>query len=464
MKQVSTILVLGLLFVSLLFFFNSVFPQKALAQEPADQASSENFSREELAQMLAPIALYPDTLLTQVLMASTYPIEVIEADRWVKRNPDLKDERLDDALTDQDWDPSVKALCHFPSILALMSDNISETVNIGNAFLAQEEEVMDTIQELRHKAYEKGNLDTTREQKVIVKKETIIIEPADPRVYYVPYYDPLTIYGTWWYPAYPPYYWGPPGISIGIGISYWPAFYFGFAFGTWSYFDWPYHHIYIDVRHRPRYVRHDRWPSRSASWHHRPEHRRGVAYRNRFTAQRYGQQPRHTREYHPDSRGFPIRREPERTMERPAPTDRSGTVRAREYGERPRTEQQQRLQEERPRIEQRQRQKIESSRRERQTEGSMPGRTRIDRNRLQVENTERERRTEQRTDQQRQPRQETQNQQDQRSRENVFNRVDEGNWERRSSERGWQSRQGGNRWRDNNGGGRDNGRDRGRNR
>jgi len=465
MKKVSTILVLGLLFISLLLIFNSVFPQQARAQEPNDQASSENFSREELAQMLAPIALYPDTLLSQVLMASTYPIEVIEADRWVKRNPDLKDERLDSALEDQDWDPSVRALCHFPSILALMSDNISETVNIGNAFLAQEDEVMDTVQELRHKAYEKGNLDTNREQKVIVKKETIIIEPADPRVYYVPYYDPLTIYGSWWYPAYPPYYWGPPGVSIGIGISYWPAFYFGFAFGTWSYFDWHYHRIYIDARHRPRYVRHDRWPSRSERWSHRPEHRRGVAYRDKFTAQRYGQRTRHSRDYHPDTRGFPTRRTQERNTASQAPRDRSGAVRDTRQDERSRTERQQRQQQEQPRIERQQRQKVESNHRERQqTEGSMPERTRIERNRLQIENTDRERRTEQWSDRQRQSRQETADQQDQRRRENVFNRVDQGNWERRSSERGWQSRQGGRSWRDNNRGGRDNGRDRSRNR
>jgi len=483
MKQVSTILVLGLLFISLFLFFNSVFPQQALAQEPTDQTSSENFSREELAQMLAPIALYPDTLLSQVLMASTYPIEVIEADRWVKRNPDLKDEQLDNALEDQDWDPSVKAICHFPSILALMSDNISETVNIGNAFLAQEDEVMDTIQELRHKAYEKGNLDTTREQKVIVKKETIIIEPADPRVYYVPYYDPLTIYGTWWYPAYPPYYWGPPGISIGIGISYWPAFYFGFAFGTWSYFDWPYHHIYIDVRHRPRYVRHDRWPARSERWSHRPEHRRGVAYRDKPTARRYGQQPRRNRDYHPDTRGFPTRRTQERNSERQAPRDRSGAVRDRTPEERsrterqqrqqaegsrreqqPRTERQQSQQVERPRIELQQRQRAEGDRREQRPESSMPERTRIERNKLQIQDTDRERRTEQWSDRQRQSRQETADQQEQRRRENVFNRVDNGNWERRSSERGWQSRQGGRSGSDNSRGGRDNGRDRSRNR
>ncbi|MCP4257009.1 MAG: DUF3300 domain-containing protein [Planctomycetes bacterium] len=196
--------------------------------------SSEKYSREELSQMLAPIALYPDALLSQVLMASTYPIEVIEADRWVRKDPDLKGEALDTALLDKDWDPSVKAICHFPSILALMSERITETTNLGNAFLAQEAEVMDMVQEMRAKAYEQGNLTTTSKQKVIVEKETIIIEPADPRVIYVPYYDPFYIYGPWWYPAYPPYYWGPPGVRIGIGVSYWPGLYFGFAYGTWS--------------------------------------------------------------------------------------------------------------------------------------------------------------------------------------------------------------------------------------
>jgi hypothetical protein len=252
-------------------------PGFSRAQESGYPAPAEIYSREELTQMLAPIALYPDALLSQVLMASTYPIEVIEADRWIRMNPGLRDESLDAALLDQDWDPSVKALCHFPDILALMSERIAETTNLGNAFLIQEEEVMGLVQELRARAYAQSNLTTSAEQKVIVERDTIIIEPVNPRVIYVPYYDPYYVYGSWWYPAYPPYYWGPPGARLGLGIYYWPGFHFGFTFGTWSYFDWHRHTIHIDVHKRPRFVRHDRWVEKPGRWQHSPKHRRGVA-------------------------------------------------------------------------------------------------------------------------------------------------------------------------------------------
>lgn len=290
-----------------LMMFGFALPLQAQEQvgdyaEPYDQ-----YSREELAQMLAPIALYPDTLLSQILMASTYPIEVIEADRWVKKRPGLKDEALDDALLDKSWDPSVKALCHFPSILALMSERISETTDLGNAFLAQEEEVLDMIQVLRAAARAQGTLATSSQQKVIVDRDTIIIEPANPRVIYVPYYDPYYVYGSWWYPAYPPYFWGPPGVSFGIGFSYWPGFYFGFSFGNWCYFDWHYRYVYIDVYKRPRYVRHDHWVSYPGRWYHSPTHRRGVAYRDQYTARKFGQRPYPQREYRDETRGFPER-------------------------------------------------------------------------------------------------------------------------------------------------------------
>jgi len=303
-------LAIGVFIIPFLVTFLALPPHGAQAQDSDYTEPSEKFSREELAQMFAPVALYPDALLAQLLMASTYPIEVIEADRWVRKNPELKGDPLDEALLAQDWDPSVKAMCHFPTILALMSERIAQTTNIGNAFLAQEEEVMDMIQELRSKAHTQGNLATTSEQKVIVEKETIIIEPADPRVVYVPYYDPFYIYGPWWYPAYPPYYWGPA--SIGIGISYWPAFYFGFAFGSWSYFDWHNHYVYINVHRRPRYVRHDHWPAKPGRWNHVPRHRRGVAYREKSTARKYGQYPNRIRNYRPETRGFPDRGEQDR--------------------------------------------------------------------------------------------------------------------------------------------------------
>jgi hypothetical protein len=301
-------LAIGLFIAPFLVFCFILLPRQAQAQDGDYQEPSGKFSQEELAQMLAPIALYPDALLSQVLMASSYPIEVVEADRWVRKNPGLKGEALDAALLDIDWDPSVKAVCHFPSILALMSERISETTNLGNAFLAQEAEVMDMVQELRAKAYAQNNLATNSRQKVIVENERIIIEPADPKVIYVSYYDPSYVYGPWWYPAYPPYYWGPPGVRIGGGISYWPGFFFGFAFGTWSHFDWHRHYIHMDVDRRPRFVRHEHWIENPGRWVHAPGHRRGVVYRDKSTTLKYGQYPQRPRDFQRDTRDFPEHR------------------------------------------------------------------------------------------------------------------------------------------------------------
>ncbi len=272
------------------------------AQESTYSETYDWYSREELAQMLAPIALYPDTLLSQILMASTYPIEMIEADRWLKRNPQLQSDALDYALLDKTWDPSVKALCHFPSILALMSERIGETTDLGNAFLAQEEEVLDMVQELRASARAAGRLSSSDRQRVIVAQETIIIEPAQTRVIYVPYYDPYYVYGGWWYPDYPPYFWGPPGVGFGIGYSYWPGFYFSWTFANWSYFDWRERYVYINTYKRPRYVRHDHWASHHGRWHHAPNHRHGVAYGDRSTARKFGQRTYTHRDVHRDVR------------------------------------------------------------------------------------------------------------------------------------------------------------------
>ena len=271
MKTVTIFhLALGLLIIPFSIVCLVLPPQFAQAQDRGYVEGTEKYSQEELAQMLAPIALYPDTVLSQILMAATYPIEIVEADRWIKRNPELMGKALDAALLDKSWSPSVTAICHFPAILALMSERITETTKLGNAFLAQEAEVMDMIQELRAKAYAEGNLVTTPQHKVIAERETIIIQPADPNVIYVPYYDPFDIYGPWWYPAYPPYYWGPPGENIRGRISYWPGVYFGFEFGTWSYFDWHRHYIYIDAYKRPIFVRHDRWIDQPGRWRHVP--------------------------------------------------------------------------------------------------------------------------------------------------------------------------------------------------
>ena len=265
----------------LLMVLMAAMPVSASAQ---DEQTGE--SREALAQMLAPIALYPDLLLSQVLMASTYPLEIVAADRWVKKNPLLTGDNLDEALRDKDWDASVKALCHEPTLLALMSEKLDETTRIGNAFLAQEGEVMDVIQELRTHAYQDGNLRSNNKQKVTLEADgAIVIEPVDTQIVYVPYYNTRYVYGDWWYPEWPPWYWGPHEMVFGSGVYFWPDVYIGFGFR--SYFDWPGRTIIIDVRHRPRYFHRDyNWKACSGRWHHNPHHRRGIAYHSRSTAKR----------------------------------------------------------------------------------------------------------------------------------------------------------------------------------
>lgn len=461
------------------------YPVAAQAQDNGYPAAPETYSREELAQMLAPIALYPDALLSQILMASTYPLEVIEADRWVRSNPNLKGDALDSALLQEDWDPSVKAVCHFPSILALMSEKIGQTTDLGNAFLAQEGEVMDVIQELRDKAYAQGNLASNARQKVIVQDQTIVIEPANPQVVYVPYYDPLYIYGPWWYPGYPPYYWGPPGVSLGVGLFYWPAFNFGFDYGSWCYFDWPRHYVFINVHTRPRYVRHDRWLTRPGQWQHVPRHRRGVAYRDRATARRFGQAPSRAADFRRDVRGFPARgmtvrerdfragqpthAERNRTGERSTATNRNvrppQTVersqqqrdRAADRARQQRREEQGRQQQQQFEQQRQQQQRVE---RERQVQPGRQQQQRVQQE-LQQRRAEQARQQREGTNRARQqqgveqqwgqrenvirlrPQQQQQVNQEQRVRDNVFNRVDNGRMERQSSERGRASRQGG---------------------
>jgi hypothetical protein len=179
------------------------------AAKPAPAAGAAAFSQQELDQLLAPIALYPDALLAQVLMASTYPLDVVSAERWVKANPGLKDKALQDALEKQPWDPSVKSLAVFPQVLMMMSEELDWTQKLGDAFLAQQKDVLATAQALRAKAQAQGNLKDTKEQKVVTEKvesTTVIkIEPTNPEVVYVPTYNPTVVYGSWWYPAYPPY-------------------------------------------------------------------------------------------------------------------------------------------------------------------------------------------------------------------------------------------------------------------
>ena len=291
------------------------------AQDSGGPAPADKFSREELAQMLAPIALYPDSLIAQILMAATYPLEVVEAERWLRANKGLAGDALNNALQAKTWDLSIKSLCHYPDILFAMSDKLDQTRKLGDAYLVQQEDVMAMVQELRRRADEQGNLKTTKEQKVVVEREIIMIEPADPEVVYVPAYDPVYVYGPWWYPAYPPWYWYyPPGLVITGGSIWWgPPFFIGFGLFSWCWFDWHSHHIYVDY-HRTRHFHRHHDGDRDFGkhrWQHDPGHRRGVAYRDRRTGDRYLQRPSPRSKAAPEVRGYPSRDTRQRLGEQP---------------------------------------------------------------------------------------------------------------------------------------------------
>ena len=207
--------------VCLMIIFLAV-PPELFSQETEQPVV---FKQEELEQLVAPIALHPDSLIAQILMASTYPLEVALADRWTKQNASLKGDALTKALESQDWDPSVKSLVNFPQVLTMMSEQLDWTQKLGDAFLADQKKVLDTIQSLRVKAQSAGHLESNKEQKVIVEEKIIKIEPANPQVVYVPTYNPTVVYGAWPYPAYPPYYYYPPGyvatsmMAFGAGVA-----------------------------------------------------------------------------------------------------------------------------------------------------------------------------------------------------------------------------------------------------
>jgi hypothetical protein len=208
------------------------------SQPPAGTSGAAPLKPAQLDQLVAPIALYPDPLLAEVLMASAYPLDVVQAERWVEANKTLKGEQLKAAADKQAWDDSVKALVATPDVLAMMSAKIDWTQKLGDAVVAQQPDVMDAIQRLRTKAQANNKLQSTKEQAVTVKrvesKQIIAIEPTDPNMVYVPYYDPGVVYGDWPYPDYPPYYWPVPGY-IGAGIiATGVAFGAGYALGRWA--------------------------------------------------------------------------------------------------------------------------------------------------------------------------------------------------------------------------------------
>ncbi len=256
----------------------------------------QSLSQGELDALVAPIALYPDALLAQVLMASTYPLEIVQADRWAKANKSLKGDKLDEALAKQDWDGSIKALVATPTVLAMMNDDLDWTEKLGDAVLAQQADVMDAIQRLRAKAEANGKLKTTKEQKVTVTKEAdqevIVIEPTSPETVYVPYYEPAVVYGSWDYPDYPPYYFPPaPGWVAGGAIATGIAWGAGLAIGNaiWDGFDWHDHDINVDIDKNVNINKHvDRNKVKTGNWEHNPQHRKGVSYKDKSVQNKFG--------------------------------------------------------------------------------------------------------------------------------------------------------------------------------
>jgi hypothetical protein len=294
-------------------------PAPAAAPAPAPDNRTPPFKKEELEQILAPIALYPDALLAQIFMASTYPLEIVEAARWSKEHPDVKGDAVAGAVQSQTWDPSVKSLCAFPEVLKNMNDKIDWTQKLGDAFLAQQKEVMQTVQVLRNKAKETGNLKSTKE--VTVKQEaapagspapqTIIIESPNPEVIYVPQYNPTVVYGAWAYPAYPPYAYYPPAYYG--GAMFW-SFTAGVIVGgaIWGNCNWGGNDVDIDINRQNNFNRNEintgdrnrnnvnsnnrgnnnRAGNNSVgnnkqSWSHNPDHRKGVGYRDSGTQQKF---------------------------------------------------------------------------------------------------------------------------------------------------------------------------------
>jgi hypothetical protein len=219
-------------------------PATAVAQTPAKVSS------QQLDSLTAPIALYPDALLAQVLMASTFPQDVEAAAAWSKANPQYKGDDAVKAVASQPWDPSVQSLVAFPQVLATMASKPDWVTHLGNAFLAQPNDVMDSVQRLRKQAQSAGNLKSSEQQKVVVEQNTIQIQPANPQVVYVPTYNPTVVYGAWPYPAYPPVYVPPPpGYAIATGFATGLAFGAGVAVANslWGGFNWNTHDVNINV-------------------------------------------------------------------------------------------------------------------------------------------------------------------------------------------------------------------------
>ena len=270
-------------------------PTQAAPAQPAaaPAAQTPEFSQAELEQILAPIALYPDDLLTQILIASTYPLEIVMANRWVQQpaNKALKGDALVKALDAQDWDPSVKSLVPFPDVLKTMSDQLDWTQKVGDAFLAQQSEVLASVQALGGRAQSAGKLESNKQQTVTQQGSTIVIQPAQVDTVYVPAYNPSVVYGTWPYPSYPPAYYPPPvgyypGAALATGLAFGAGIAITGALWGWGSANWGGGNVNINAN-RFNQINANRGAVTSGTWQHNAAHRRGVGYTNAQVRQQY---------------------------------------------------------------------------------------------------------------------------------------------------------------------------------
>ena len=289
--------------ISLMSFAAIWFGGFLLGQQqlPPGQAASPQplLSQPQLETLVAPIALYPDTLLSEILVASTYPLEVVEAEQWLQQNPKLEGRKLMEKAQHQNWDPSVQALVAFPDVLARLNQDVRWTRDLGNAFLAQPANVMAAIQQLRAQAQANGKLQSTPQENVTTAADNgqnaIQIQPATPETVYVPSYNPEWVWGPPAYGYYPPLYYPP----LDVGFSFLPGidlgFYFGGGWGLWGGLGWGWGpnwfggNIFVNNNFFHRFGFRDFHPGFGGGnvWSHDPAHRLGVAYPNRQLANEF---------------------------------------------------------------------------------------------------------------------------------------------------------------------------------
>ena len=268
------------------------------AAPPPAQEPAQTFAPQQLDNLVGPIALYPDPLLGQVLAASTYPVELMEAEQWLQANPNLRGQQLMDAAREQNWDPSVQALVAMPDVLSLLTQDIRWTTDLGNAFLAQQGDVMSAVQRMRQTAQANGQLRSTPQENVTMEdqngQQAIEIQPANPQEIYVPQYDPYYVYGWGNYPPlyYPDGYWFGPGIDIGFYFGGWG----GWGYGGWGWGwgpNWFGRSVFVNNFFFNRYGFHHPLGfaggiSGRSAWAHDPAHRMGAVYTRGAVANRFG--------------------------------------------------------------------------------------------------------------------------------------------------------------------------------